>query len=66
MKKSPYAIKNILVAKHDYLDLIKKGEIYEIVKEETIFDEKLFYLSHNGKKINGWGFKSFELDINFT
>ena len=26
----------------------------------------MYYVSHNGKKISGWGLKPFEIEINFN
>ena len=62
---SSYNIGDILVARRNYLDLFKGGEEYEIVDMETNLGDEMFYVSHNGKKISGWGLKKFEIDINF-
>jgi hypothetical protein len=62
-----YLIGIILIAQRDYLDLIKKDEEYEIISTED-FGEGVVQavnLSHKGKKISGWCFKEFELDIHF-
>lgn len=61
-----YKIGNTLIAKNDYLDLFKKGEEYEIVDIEDNLGDEMFYVSHNGKKISGWGLKQFEIDIQFS
>lgn len=58
-------IGDILIAKHDYLDLFRSGEEYEIYDIENNLGDEMFYVSHNGKKISGWGLKHFEITINF-
>jgi hypothetical protein len=63
---SSYNIGDILISRRDYLDLFKGGEEYEIVDIENNFGDDMFYVSHNGKKISGWGLKKFEIDIQFT
>lgn len=60
-----YDIGNTLIAKRDYLDLFKKLEKYEVVSKENCLGDEMFYVSHGGKKISGWGLKKFEIDINF-
>ncbi len=53
------------IAKRDYLDLFKSGEEYEIYDIENNLGDTMYYVSHNGKKISGWGLKEFELKIQF-
>lgn len=63
---TPYNLGERLIAKRDYLDLIKSGREYEITSVENNLGETMWYLSYNGVKISGWGFKQYELDIQFS
>jgi hypothetical protein len=54
-----------LVAKRDYLDLFKSGEEYEVCDIENNLGDMMYYVSHNGRKISGWGLKEFELKLQF-
>lgn len=54
-----------LKAKRDYLDLFKEGERYQIYKSENNLGDDMYYLSHNGRKISGWGLKDYEIKIHF-
>jgi hypothetical protein len=63
---SSYNIGDVLIPIKNYLDLFKAGEEYEIVDVENNLGDDMFYVSHNGNKISGWGLKKFEIDIHFT
>lgn len=54
-----------LVAKRDYLDLFKAGEKYQIYKTENNLGDDMYYLSHNGRNISGWGLKDYEIKLHF-
>lgn len=59
-------VNTVLIAKRDYLDLFKSGEKYIVYSIENNLGDEMFYVSHNGRKISGWGLKMFEIQINFT
>lgn len=63
-----YNIGDILIAKHNYLDLFFADRKYVIDSEVDTFGmgEQMWYLSENGHKISAWPMKKFELDITFT
>ena len=78
--KEDYQVGTKLKARSNYLDggigyggvpipsLTKKGNIYEIIEHEINLGEDQWVLKdiETGKKVSGWWFKKFELDINFT
>lgn len=60
-----YTVGEKLIAQRNYMGLIMSGEEYEIVLEEDNLGDLMWYLAYKGKKISSWGFKKFELDIQF-